>query len=243
MRKSNRPAEIARRGRLLARIQRRYQVVEETIRIGALAIPFTRIREPDRVLDEAVEEEDRREKLIGTRIPGEELHLPYWAELWDSAIGVGQFLVAQRERFPSNAKVLDLGCGMGLTGAVAAALGSNVTLVDLEARALLFAKLNTLSYGPRTRVRRIDWRRDRIDGNFDLIVGADLIYDRKQWEFLEPFWRAHLRADGTVLLGEPGRQTGEMFVDWIRARGWSLVESAEAVPTRDRPIRIFDLRP
>ena len=50
-----------------------------------------------------------------------------------------------------------------------------------------------------------------------------------------------LPADLHERLGEPGRQTGEMFVDWIRGRGWNLKESHEAVAGREKPIRLFHL--
>jgi predicted nicotinamide N-methyase len=227
------------RARLLHRIARRYAVVTEPLRIGHLDLRFTRIREPDRVLDQIVAEEDRRERITGTRKDGDELHLPYWAELWDSSFGLGTFLAEHGTR-ASN--VLDLGCGMGLSGLVAAALGARVTLVDLEAPALLFARVNTLPYDDRAHVRKLDWRRDRLDQRFDLILGADVLYERGQWEHLEPFWRAHVAPGGSVLLGEPGRQTGDMFPEWIVARGWALERFEQMVPTRGKPIRIFALR-
>ena len=44
---------------------------------------------------------------------------------------------------------------------------------------------------------------------------------------------------GNVLLGEPGRQTGDLFIEWIASRGWWLERFEEPVPTRDKPIRIF----
>jgi predicted nicotinamide N-methyase len=214
--------------------------VDVELPIGTLPIRFTRIREPDDVLDQIVEEEDRRERMSGVRKSGDDLHLPYWAELWDSAMGLGQFLVRQK-RMPAH--VLDLGCGMGLGGTVAAALGCQVLLADLEAPSLLFARLNTLPFSDRTRVRRVDWRTDRLDERFDLILGSDVLYERKQWDFLEPFWRNHLTPGGQVLLAEPGRQTGEAFPDWIRDRGWTLEQFAELVSTRPQPIRIFSIHP
>src|SRR4051812_891057 len=72
---------------LLLRIQRRYQTVIETVRLPGLEFPFVRIADPDRVLDEVAEAEDRHQRLSGTRAASDQLHLPYWAELWDSALG------------------------------------------------------------------------------------------------------------------------------------------------------------
>lgn len=258
--------------RLLARIHRRYATTTITTSIGPLSFPFTRIADPDRVLDDIAREADRREKLTGRRQGDEDLYLPYWAELWDSATGIGEFLARldaeARGRGDTKRKsragvsydlivpatpclgvsasfpaVLDLGCGMGLSGTVAAALGARVTFADLESSALLFARLNSLPWRSRVRTRRLNWRTDHLDQTFDLILGADILYERAQWEWLEPFWREHLAHGGTVLLGEPGRQTGDLFVDWIAQRDWILERFEQPVATRPRPVRIFRLQP
>ena len=227
------------------RIARRYEAVTQALRLGHLDLTFTRVREPDRVLDQIVEEEDRRERVTGRRKNGDELHLPYWAELWDSSFGLGAHLAGRSPGlgvWGDSPDILDLGCGMGLSGLVAAALGARVTLVDLEAPALLFARLNTLPYRDRVSVRRLDWRSDRLNERFDLILGADVLYERAQWDYLEPFWRTHLAPNGAVLIGEPGRQTGDVFPDWIVARGWSFARFEHPVPTRERLVRVFELR-
>src|SRR3954468_17525760 len=123
----------ARRLRLLARIGRRFQTVTETVRVADLSLSFTRIADPTRVLDQVAAEEDRRDKLAGKRRDGEELHLPYWAELWDSSLAIIDFLAEILPQFDvPKMSVLDLGCGMGLTGTVAAAMGAKVLFADLE---------------------------------------------------------------------------------------------------------------
>ena len=248
--------------RLRHRIARRFALVDTSFTFGSLTLPFTRVADPDRVLDEVAAEEDRLERVSGVRAPSDQLHLPYWAELWDSAVGIGQWLAresgvagggsGERRVAPSlptpyslpptsGTSVLDLGCGMGLAGTVAAALGARVVFADLEPPALLFARLNSMPWRERVRTRRLNWQSDRLDQRFDLILGADILYERKQWDYLEPFWRAHVAANGAVLLGEPGRQTGDLFVDWIAARGWQLTRHAEKVATRPQPIRLFEL--
>jgi len=226
---------------LLQRIHRTYQTQRKTWNINDLSIDFTQIADPDRVLDQVAEAEDRLERLSGRRTEGDQLHLPYWAELWDSALGIGQLLARRRAEFAGKS-AMDLGCGMGLAGTVAARLGMRVLFADLEPPALLFAQLNSLADAPRVRTHLLNWQTDRLDEQFDLIIGADILYERKQWDFLEPFWRAHLAPGGTVLLGEPGRQTGEMFIDWIAGKGWPLEQHNETVATRATPIRIFELK-
>jgi predicted nicotinamide N-methyase len=221
---------------LLARIQRKFQTVTEEIRVGGASIRFTRVADPNRVLDDLVAEEDRREKT-GEAQPSTSSHLPYWAELWESARGIAAAL--EKMKLTQSTRVLDLGCGMGLGGAAAAALGARVTLADVESPALLFARLNCLGFGTRVRVRRLNWRIDRLGERFDLILGADILYESQQWEFLNEFWVAHLAPAGSVLLGEPGRQSGETFGPWIRQRGWMLREGTEQA--NGKSIRVFRL--
>jgi predicted nicotinamide N-methyase len=233
------PTENRRRELLLQRIHRRFQTVTEEIGVGATSIRFTRAADPNRVLDDIVAEEDRREKVTGVRLDDPQ-HLPYWAELWDSARGVAAAMA--KMDLGAGTRVLDLGCGMGLCGAAAAALGAKVLLADLEPPAVMFARLNCLPFGRRVRARQLNWQIDRLRERFDLIFGADILYERKQWEFLNEFWKAHLADGGTILLGEPGRQSGDLFVPWIRERGWGLDESIEELGGGGKRIRIFELR-
>lgn len=257
------------RQHLLERIHRSYVTTTHSVQIGNRLLPFTRVADPDRVLDQIAARADLQERLSGKREADEHLHLPYWAELWDSAMGIGQYLVrtwdtetrgrsdagtektlyndppisaSQRPNVSASAlSVLDLGCGMGLSGTVAALLGAKVLFADIEPPALLFARLNSLPWADRVRTRKLDWRADRLGEQFDLIIGADILYERSQWEYQEPFLSQHLAPGGTVLLGEPGRQSGDLFVDWIRQRSWSLEILIETVSTRKTPVRILRL--
>lgn len=204
---------------------------------------FTRVADPEKVLDDLCDRIDTHERLTGERVSGDQLGLPYWAELWDSAIGVGQWMLDRSPlwRRAEPVRVLDLGCGMGLAGTVAAMLGAEVLFADIQPECLLFARLNGLRYRSTVEARRVDWQRDDLGRTFDLIVGSDVLYDRTQWTFLDTFFRTHLAPQGTVLLGEPGRMSGELFVPWIRGNGWTFHETKQTVPTRTAPIRLFEL--
>jgi predicted nicotinamide N-methyase len=224
---------------LLWRIRRRFATVTAPLRIGSLDFSFTRVADPDRVLDELAEAVDLQQRLTGRR-ESQVQHLPYWAEVWDSAAGIGQHLQERKSVLPGK-RVLDLGCGQGLAGCVAAELGADVLLADLEPPALLFARLNSLQSSGRVRTRQLNWQTDTLDQKFDFILGADILYDAAQWTYLEPFWRRHLTKGGSVLLGEPGRQTGDKFGDWIKSAGWNLQLFEQPIPTRPKPIRIFQI--
>lgn len=252
------PARI--HGRLLWRILQKYAVVSEMVQVGPVRVEFTRVADPNRVLDEVAMEEDRRERVTGLRKREDELHLPYWAELWESSVGLGWFLAEQwahcgggqsavaglarrrlREGGGGAVRAMDLGCGMGLAGVAAARLGLEVLFADIETAALLFARLNSLGDQGRCRARKVNWQKDRLGERFDLILGADIVYDRSQWQFLDPFFRAHLAPGGCILLGEPGRLSGEEFMGWITSGGWKLERRAQKLPGREEPIRLLEL--
>lgn len=233
------PADL--RQWLLWRIGRHYDTITEPVTFGARSLYFTRIADPNRVLDEVAAEEDRREKVSGNRHEGDQLQLPYWAELWDSAIGIATHLLDLP--VSPTSQVLDLGCGMGLTGCVAAMLGHHVLFADLETPALLFTRLNSIPWRQRTATRKLNWRTDRLGRQFNLIIGADILYERTQWDYLHAFWQAHLDPSGMILLGEPGRQTGDMFIPWATAHGWRIQQFSQPVPTRQKPIRLLRLYP
>ncbi len=246
--------------RLQSRLGQRFELLTEAIQIGPLRVTFTRVADPETVLNELCDRIDAHEKRTGQRLQGDQLGLPYWAELWDSSIGVGQWLLRYRDQqFKAEADtehrngdiqpidkrfaptVLDLGCGMGLAGTVAAMLGARVTFGDIERDCLLFACLNGLRYNGQVRARRIDWEKDDLNQRFDLIIGSDVLYDRIHWQPLDAFCKRHLTDTGTVILGEPGRMTGDLWIDWIANRGWNLHTHIEQVPTRKTPIRLFEL--
>jgi predicted nicotinamide N-methyase len=226
---------------LLWRIHRRYVTRTLPVRVGSLNLDFTRIENPDTVLNLFAAEADQLEKVTGKRLPDEALHLPFWAELWDSAMGVAQVLERRRDNLAGK-RVLDLGCGQGLTGTVAAACGAKVLFADLEPPALMFARLNSLPWNNFVRTRQLNWQTDQLSEKFDLIIGADILYEKPQWPFLESFWEHHLAEGGLILLGEPGRQTGDDFIEDLPGGLWKYELLQEPISTRTKPIRVVELR-
>jgi predicted nicotinamide N-methyase len=222
------------RAALEARIRRRHATVTQSLRIGPLTIGFTRVANPDEMLVHM----EQQAQVSADAAPRWE---PYWAEAWDSAFAVAGVLVQEEL---ADLRVLDLGCGLGLPGTVAAARGAHVVMADAAQPALLFARLNTWPWRQRVQVRRLDWRRDRLAGTrFELIVGADILYQREEWPYLEPFWQAHLAPQGRLLLGEPGRGISAGFRDWLAARGWQVTCRETTAPTNGRRTLLLEAFP
>lgn len=212
--------------RLRSRLSRRFEMYDETIIVAGRAFAFTRVADPEKVLDD----------VIAAESAGAKGRMPYWAELWESAIGVGEFLLRDTH---ATISALDLGCGMGFSGMIAASMGMRVMLADIEQDSLLFAALNTSRWRENVRTRRLDWRADHLGEKFDLIIGADVLYERAQWDHLEPFFREHLAPTGKIILGEPGRPTSAPFPEWISQRGWNISIDSIRLEDRGKTIRVF----
>jgi predicted nicotinamide N-methyase len=173
---------------------------------------------------------------------------PYWAQAWDAWRGVADRLT---ELPLAGLSVLDLGCGLGMTGAVAAACGAKVTMGDNAVPSLQFARLNSWPWRERAQIKLIDWNHDTLGGKFDLIVGCDIVYERQQVEPLDRFFRNHLaarsgkstqHAAGMVLLGDPTRIMTRDFLNRFAQLGWHQSESSRRYPGIDNPIRLVEMR-
>jgi predicted nicotinamide N-methyase len=210
------------------RLAQRYELVSEILSIGNFRLEIVRPADADALLDE--------QQLLE---PHDEMPWhPYWAHSWDAAYGMAWELA---ERKLSGLRVLDLGCGLGITGAAAAAAGAFVLLADHAPPALEFAELNCWTWRDRVATRTLDWRTDQLGEQFDLIVGSDILYDRSDLAHLVSFWRGHLAPGGQVLLADPCRPLTAQLFETFPTRGWLRKEHRRRVPQTNRPIRIVEL--
>jgi len=239
---ANRSARIfdpcLRASRLRKRIELQFQLSDEYIELGSVRLPFVRVADPDAVLDQICEQESLQQSAAPEH--RKELRMPYWAAVWESAIGFGRWLSARPGLLHAK-RVLDLGCGMGMAGMIAAYHGAQVVLVDYEPACLGLAALNTLAWRGQTRVQRLDWNRDRISPGFEVIIASDVLYERDQWGPLERFWKNHMSRGGTIIIGEPGRPRADGFPDFATSLGWRCEVSTQVIENYARPIRIFTL--
>ena len=109
---------------------------------------------------------------------------PYWAFCWASGLALARFL-ADRPHWVKGKRVLDFGAGSGVAGIAAARAGAlEVVACDLDPLALAAcranAQLNDVQLGYSTDFFA---EADR----FDLILVADVLYDRENLPLLDHF--------------------------------------------------------
>ena len=132
----------------------------------------------------------------------------YWAFCWASGQVLAQFILAQPQ-WVAGKRVLDFGCGSGVVAIAAAKAGASVVYAcDNDEDALLATQANAV----HNRVElQLCADFDAVDVALDLIIVADVLYDRENLPWLGHF----LKRAETVLVADsrvknfsyPGYQT------------------------------------
>ena len=106
----------------------------------------------------------------------------YWAFCWGSGLALARWLLSSAE-FVANKRIVDVGCGCGI-GAIAAKLAgaAEVVACDNDPDALMITRANAELNG--VDLHYADDVTD-LSGNYDLILMADVLYDKSNYPLLE----------------------------------------------------------
>lgn len=172
-----------------------------------LLAPF----DPDALLDDPVTE--ARYKADN--------YLPYWPIIWPSGLMLAERIAADATTPPAPPttpdgtppRAIELGCGLGTAGILAARRGWHVTFTDYDPEAVEFAGHNALRNGiPLSRIRALhmDWRQP-VDEKFDWVIASDVLYERRLHPLLLHAVNALLSPTGTAWVSDPQRTSAENF--------------------------------
>lgn len=153
------------------------------------------------------------ELLYAQNFDADEEYPPYWAELWPSSVALASALTAAR---CGGARVLELGCGLGLPSIAAALAGAQVLATDRSADALAFTGYNAHRNGVAVEVGRCDWADPAAllaRAPWDLVLGADLLYLHGGLDDLAALLPRLVDHAGEVWLSDPGRPPAVAFLD------------------------------
>ena len=159
---------------------------------------------------------------------------PFGLMLWESAVALAGVLY-ERAAEVRGARVLELGCGIGLAGVIAAGLGARVVQTDHDPGALEAARRTARLNGVEgIETVAADWHDWRVAGTFDLIIGADVTYDAADHAAVLCVLERALAVGGRVLLADPGREAQAAFVARAEAAGWRVKWSERRVADLQR---------
>jgi 2-polyprenyl-3-methyl-5-hydroxy-6-metoxy-1,4-benzoquinol methylase len=168
--------------------------------------------------------------------------MPYFGAIWPSA----ESLVARLQSGPAldGVEVLDLGCGLGACGFAAATRGAQVTFVDWEPRALEIAEQSALHQpAPLSRFDFVvaDWRKPPKLRPFDLILGADVLYEDRNAPAVATFLVNHLKPGAEAWITDPNRPHARRFPALAQQAGLEFV-GGEILPAMAHKIDVTLLR-
>src|SRR3954468_1363740 len=150
--------------------------------------------------------------------------VPYSTVLWRSGMALARELDGIELR---GCRVVELGCGLGVPSLVAARAGAEGLATDADDEALELLERNARENGLSLATARVEWRAAEelvARGPFDLVLGADVLYERAS---VAPLLSLLPRLGGEVGLAGPSRPTAAVFLEHERARTNWRIETLE----------------
>jgi len=185
-------------------------LVEETVTLRDGVLSVLRPRDAEALLDEHAFEQEE--------------YLPYWAELWPSGVALARRVSARALR---GARVLELGCGLGLPSLAAARAGGRVLATDWSPQAVELLEENAArnDVALETAIAAWDGAGDLIArAPWDLVLAADVLYERRNVPLLLDLLP---RLGAEVWLADPRRPPAPDFLQGARA-GFQVTSAPDA---------------
>jgi len=119
-------------------------------------------------------------------------------------------------------RVLEIGCGIGLSSLVLHRMGVDITASDYHPLAQEFLDRNVLaSQLPPIKYLVGNWTgANPLLGEFDLIIGSDVLYEPAHPAQVSGFIDRHMALDGAVLILDPNRGNRSQFTRAMLALGY-----------------------
>ena len=140
---------------------------------------------------------------------------PLWSKIWEASIVLANHMAAMP--VDPQKHLLEIGCGIGLVGTVAARCGHRITMTEYNRDSLNFARANvrvnhtTESLEPG--IVELDWTKPALEGRFDMILGSEVVYKEEYFAPLLGLFRRYLKPEGEIILAEGLRKTSMEFFE------------------------------
>jgi predicted nicotinamide N-methyase len=161
---------------------------------------------------------------------------PYWAHLWPGSRALARLVATQLDC--RGRRGIEIGCGLGLPGLVAAQRGAAVTMMDTSHAALRFVRANAALNHCGVGLMQADLRAAAVRGRFDYCLAADVTYDPTLQVAVADFLAAHLAPHGRAWCAESVRTLDRGFGAAAAARGLRLDEQVVREPDEGRAVLV-----
>lgn len=154
------------------------------------------------------------------------IHSSLWS-LFGQVWPAGRVLAETMSRHDvAGKRILELGCGLGLSSLVLARRGANVVASDHHPLAESFLAYNAgLNDLPAVHYRDLPWELpDASLGRFDLVIGSDVLYERGHGVQIAAMMERHAKPTADLLLTDPGRGNLGGFSRAMALQGYEVHE-------------------
>jgi predicted nicotinamide N-methyase len=155
-----------------------------------------------------------------------------FGQVWPS----GRVLAEAMSGFDvAGKRILELGCGLGLSSLVLAKRGADVVASDHHPLAESFLAYNAgLNDLPAVTYRDLPWSvPDPTLGSFDLIIGSDILYERDHAAQIAAMMLRHANPDAELLVTDPGRGNSGPFTRAMAEQGYEVTERRSRFNEKD----------
>jgi len=137
---------------------------------------------------------------------GTERDIPYWAVVWPAGISLARFLL-NNPHIVSGKSVLDIGCGGGIPAVAAVKAGAvSVIANDIDPVALHITSLNTKANNVSVTPDNTNYlEKPAADDHFDIILAADMFYQRSDSMQMLDFLKKWKSRGSTVIIADAQR--------------------------------------
>jgi predicted nicotinamide N-methyase len=150
---------------------------------------------------------------------------PYWSVLWRSGVALAREL---DEVALDGLRVVELGCGLAVPSLAAARGGAAVLATDADHQALALVARNADANGVSIETATVDWAEpdDLVGrGPFDLVLAADVLYERAS---VAPLLSLLPRLAPAAWVADPGRPAAGALLKQARRR-WRIETNVRGV--------------
>jgi predicted nicotinamide N-methyase len=140
------------------------------------------------------------------------------------------------QTFPiADLRILEIGCGLGLASLVIHRRLGTVTASDYHPYTERFLSANLLLNDMHT-LPYVSGHWERVNpllGEFDLIIGSDVLYERDHPLQLAGFIQRHAASHAQVLIIDPNRGNRAAFHKAMHNNGFELTQTDLLTPLQD----------